>query len=181
QRLAQRVLLLPVEAVAPDIQPQVLGQGVDHRHADAVQAAGNLVAVVVELAAGVQHGEDHLGRRTPLFLVDVDRDAAPVVGHGDRAVLQDPDHDVVGMARQRLVDRVVDHLEHHVVQAGAVVDVADVHDRARAHGLQAPQHGDLGGVIGTGGGAWGLFAHAFAAIGSRAARPFRGATGGGCG
>src|SRR5690606_21988625 len=159
---------------APDVQPQVLGQGVDHRHADAVQAAGNLVTVVVELAAGVQHGKDHLGRRTPLFLVGIDRDAAAVVGHRDRAILQDPHDDLVGVAGQGLVDRVVDHLEHHVVQAGAVMDIADVHAGALAHGLQAPQHGDLAGVVGTGGGTRGLFAHAFAAIGSRAARPCRG-------
>src|SRR5690606_37571427 len=163
QRLAQGVFLLPVETVAPDVQPQVFGQGVDHRHAHAVQAAGNLVAVVVELAAGMQHGEYHLRRRAPLILVDVDRDAAAIVGDGHRVVLQDPHHDVVGVAGQGLVDRVVDHLEHHVVQAGAVMDVADVHARALAHGLQAPQHGDLAGVVSTWGGAGSLFAHAFAA------------------
>src|SRR5690606_27986751 len=174
QRLAQGIFLLPVEAVAPDVQPQVLGQRVDHRHAHAVQAAGNLVAVVVELAAGMEHGEDHLGRRNALLLVDVHRHAAAVVGHGHRAVLEDPHDDVVGMAGQCLVDRVVDHLEHHVVQAGAVVDITDVHARALAYGFQAPQHGDLAGVVAAGG-VRGLFAHAFAAIGSQAARRWRAA------
>src|SRR5690606_27417280 len=172
QRLAQRILLLPVEAVAPDIQPQVLGQRGDHRNAHAVQAAGNLVAVVVELATGVQDGEDHLGRRAPLFLVGIDRDAAAVVGNGDRTILEDPHDDVVGVSGQGLVHRVVDDLEHHVVQAGAVMHVTDVHARALAHGLQAPQHGDLAGVVGTGG-VRSLFAHAFAAIGSQAARQGR--------
>src|SRR5207342_3122057 len=73
QRLTQRVFLTVMAAVAPDIQPQVLGQRVDHRHTHAMQAAGNLVAVVVELAAGMQHGEDHLGRGYAFFLVNVDR------------------------------------------------------------------------------------------------------------
>ena len=50
-------------AVAPDREPQPFGQRVDHRHADAVQAAGDLVAVLVELAAGVQLGHDDLGGR----------------------------------------------------------------------------------------------------------------------
>ena len=164
QRLAQRVFLLVVVAVAPDIQPQVLGQGVDHRHADAVQAAGNLVAVVVELAARVQHGEDHLGRRDAFFLVDVDRDAAAVVRHRDRAVLVQDDVDLGGVAGEGLVDRVVDHLEHHVVQAGAVVHVADVHARTLAHGLQTAQNGDLAGVVGRGGGGGGRGSHAFLAL-----------------
>ena len=92
-----------------------------------MQATGHLVAVVVELTAGVQHGHDDLGRGDALFLVDVDRDAATVVVDRDRTVLVDRHHHIVGMAGQRLVDGVVDHLEHHVVQAGAVVHVADVH------------------------------------------------------
>src|SRR5690606_3601550 len=162
QRLAEGVFLLVVLAVAPDVEPQVLAQRVDHRDAHAVQAAGNLVAVVVELAARVQHREDDLGRRDVFFLVDVDRDAATVVGHRHRTVLVDGDGDVVGMAGQGLVDRVVDHLEHHVVQAGAVMDVADVHAGTLADGLEAAQDGDLAGVVaGVGGlgGAAGVFGH----------------------
>ncbi len=49
------------------------------------------------------------------------------------------DDDVVAVAGQRLVDRVVDDLEHQVVQAGAVGGVADVHAGALAHRLQAFQ------------------------------------------
>ena len=41
--------------------------------------------------------------------------------------------DVVAVAGQSFVDRVVDHLEHHVVQAGAVAGIADVHARPLAH------------------------------------------------
>ena len=42
-----------------------------------------------------------------------------------------------GVAGLRLVDRVVDDLEGHVVQAGAVIGVADVHARPLAHGVEA--------------------------------------------
>ena len=62
-RRAALVALLVDLAVAPDLEVERLGQRVDHRDADAVQAAGDLVAVVVELAAGVQHGQHDLGRR----------------------------------------------------------------------------------------------------------------------
>ena len=157
-RLAKRIFLLVVPAIAPDVQGQLAGQRIDHGDTHAVQAAGDLVAVVVELAAGVQHGEDHLGRGDTLFFVDVDRDAAPVVRHRHRPVFVDGDHDVVGVAGERLVDRVVDHLEHHVVQAGAVVDVADVHAGTLAHGLQAAQDGDLAGIVGSGRGGGGRVA-----------------------
>src|SRR5688572_4601569 len=51
------VALLIHLAVAPDFQIEALRQRVHHRHAHAVQAAGNLVAVVVELAAG--RSEEH--------------------------------------------------------------------------------------------------------------------------
>ena len=46
------------------------------------------------------------------------------------------------MAGERLVDGVVDHLIDHVVEAGAVVRVADIHARTLAHGVEATQHPD---------------------------------------
>ena len=47
----------------------------------------------------------------------------------------------------RLVDRVVDDLEGHVVQAATVVGIADIHARAFAHRVQAAQNGDRGGIV----------------------------------
>ena len=108
-----------------------------------MQAARDLVAVLVELAAGVQLGQRDLGGRAlGLVLVvhlDAGGDAAAVVDHADRVVGVDGDDDVVAVAGQRLVDGVVDHLEHQVVQAGAVGGVADVHAGALAHRFQAFQ------------------------------------------
>ncbi len=57
----------------------------------------------------------------------------------------DGDQDVVAVAGQRFVDGVVHHLEHQVVQAGAIGRVANVHAGALAHGLQAFQ--DLDGAF----------------------------------
>ena len=53
-RLASPVALDVGHAVATDLGGQALAQRVDDAGADAVQAAGDLVGVVVELAAGVQ-------------------------------------------------------------------------------------------------------------------------------
>jgi hypothetical protein len=146
-RHAALVALAPDEVVAVDLQLQPLGEEVDYRHADAVQTAGDFVGVVVELPAGVQLGHDDLGRAAPFFLVDVDRDAAAVVFHGHGVVGVDGDQDAVRVAGQRLVDGVVDHLVHHVVQAGDVIGVADVHAGALAHGVEAFEDLDVLGRV----------------------------------
>ena len=134
-------------AVAPDAQLQRGGQRVDDRHADAVQPARDLVGILVELPAGVQLGHDDLGGRNALLGVDAGRDAAAVVGDRAGAVgIQRHGHQG-GVAAERLVDGVVDHLVDHVMQAGAVVRVADIHARALAHGIEAAQHLDGIGAI----------------------------------
>src|SRR3546814_19882173 len=74
----------------------------------------DLVGVLVELTAGMQLGHDDLRRRHALLAVEVDRDAAAVVRHRDRAVAVQGDPDRVAPAGQRLVDGVVDHLVDHV-------------------------------------------------------------------
>ena len=79
---------------------------------------------------------------TPSSSMDVDRDAAAVVGDGDRAVGVERHRDRVAIAGERLVDGVVDDLVDHVVQARAVIGVADIHARALAHGIEAAQHLD---------------------------------------
>ena len=142
---------LVLDAAAVDGQLQPLGERVDHRDADAVQAAGDLVGVLVELTAGVQLGHDDLGRRDAFALVDVGGDAAAVVGDRGRAVGVEDHLDARRPAGQRLVDGVVHHLVDHVVQARAVIGVADVHARALAHRVEALE--DLDGIRAVVGGA----------------------------
>ena len=112
-----------------------------------MQAAGNLVAVLVELAAGVQTGQHDFGGRHTLFDVHIGRDAAAVVADGDAAVPIERQRTAGGEPGLRFVDGVVDDLERHVVQAGAVIGVADIHARALADGFQALEHGDRRGVV----------------------------------
>src|SRR5690606_3513331 len=123
-------------AVAVHLDDEALRQGVHHRHAHAVEAAGHLVAVSAELAAAVQLGERDLNTGELLLLVDVGGDAAPVVDHPAPAVGQQRDVDAGGVAGHRLVDRVVHHLPHAVVQAGGA-GAADVHAGPLADRLQA--------------------------------------------
>ena len=64
-----------------------------------------------------------------------------------RAVGVERDLDRGGVAGERLVDGVVDDLVDHVVQAGAVIGVADIHARPLAHGVEALQDLDRFGVV----------------------------------
>ena len=139
---------LPVLAVAVHLEDRAGGQRVDHRHAHAVQAAGHLVALAPELAAGVQGGQHDLGRRLLGVLgVRADRDARPVVADPAAAVGQQGDVDPGGPARHGLVDRVVHDLPDQVVQAGRP-GRADVHAGSLAHRLEALEDRDVGLAVG---------------------------------
>ena len=124
-----------LEPVAPDAQHEARRQRIDHGNADPVQAARDLVGVLVEFTARMQLGHDDFGGRHALFVVDAGRNSAPVVGDGARAVGVEGHGHKLRVAGQSLVDGVVDDLIDHVMEAGAVIGVADVHARPLAHGV----------------------------------------------
>ena len=111
-----------------------------------MQATGYLAGVVVELTACVQHGHDDLGCRYAFF-VNIHRNAAAVVAHGDGFIGMDGDGNIAAVAGQRFIDRVIDDFEDHVVQAGAVIGVADIHARALTHGIKTFQYLDARRVV----------------------------------
>ena len=98
-RLTMHVFLLVGLAVAMNGKHQVLGQRINDRNANAVQAPADLVRIVVKFSARVQDGHDDLCRRAPLFRVQVNRDAAPVIADGDRLVGVDRHRNCVAVAR----------------------------------------------------------------------------------
>jgi hypothetical protein len=124
-------------AVAPDRQLEHGGERIDDGDADAVQTARHLVGVLVEFSAGVELGHDDLGRRDAFALVNVGRDAAAVIAHRHRTVRIEADENFGRVAGEHFVDRVVDDLVDHVMQAGTVIGVADVHARPLAHRVEA--------------------------------------------
>ncbi len=138
------VVLLPGVAVAPDLDVEGFGQGVDAGDADAVEAARDFVVGGVEFAAGVEHGEDDLdgGHGDAVDGLVVDGDAAAVVDDGDGVVDVDGDVDAGGVAAERFVDGVVDDFVDEVVQA-LLAGGADVHGGAQADGGEAFEDGDV--------------------------------------
>ena len=82
----------------------------------------------------------------------IDRDAAAVVGDGQKAVGAQFDLDEGGMSRQRLVHGIVDDFGEQMMQR-LFVGAADIHAGTAAYRLQAFQHLDIGrGVAGLGAG-----------------------------
>ena len=141
-----------VLAVAVDLDDQPGGQGVDDRHADAVQAARHLVAAAAELAAAVQLGQGDLDAGQLLLGIDVRRDPPAVVDDSAAAVGEQGDVDAGAEPGHGLVHRVVHDLPHQVVQAVGT-GRADVHPGPLADRLQALQDGHVPGAVaaGTGG------------------------------
>ncbi len=102
-----------------------------------MQPARDFVGILVEFAAGMELGHDDLGGRHPFAFVDVGRDAAAIIAYGAGTVRIERDDHFLGEARERFVDGVVHHLVDHVMEAGAVVGVADIHARPLAHRVEA--------------------------------------------
>ena len=98
-----------------DLEP--LRQGVDHGDADAVQAAGGLIDLRIELAARMQRGENHFERGLVReFRMRIHGDAASVVGYGQKTLGIKLDIDEAGMAGHGLVHGVVDDFGEEMVQ-----------------------------------------------------------------
>src|ERR1700690_1251270 len=92
----------------------------------------------------MQFGHNDLCGRAPLFVVRMysGGNAAAVVGDADRVVGMYRYRDVVAITGQSLVDGIVHDFEHHVMQAGAIGGVADVHAGTLAHRIQTLEHLD---------------------------------------
>jgi len=73
--------------------------------------------------------------------------AAPVVGDGAGPVRVERHRHQRREAGERFVDRVVDDLVDHVMQARAVIGVADIHAGALAHRVEATQDLDAVGAV----------------------------------
>ena len=112
----------------------MLAQRVHHGRAHAVQTAGDLVAAAAKLAARVQYCQTDLHCGTAHLGMDAHGEAASVVLDRYAAVLVQGDVDLLAVARQRLVNRVVHNFIHKMMKAPGVGG-ADIHTRALADGL----------------------------------------------
>ena len=88
----------------------------------------------------MQFSQRYFGSRTlRLVLVihfDAGRNTTTVVSDTDRVVGVNGNDDVITVARQSFVNRVVNHLKNKVVQTGSVRSVANVHARPFTNSFQ---------------------------------------------
>jgi hypothetical protein len=106
--LAPLIGLAEVEAVPFDLDLQAFAQRVDHRGSHAVQAAGHLVGVVVELASGVKRGENHLQRAFAGLGMQVHWDAPAIVADRKGAPVGfQLHHDPAGVAVHNFINGIV--------------------------------------------------------------------------
>src|SRR5690554_7896809 len=106
-----------------------------------------LAGSAVEHTNGVQNRHDTLGPRYYFFFMDIHRDTTAVILDRDGLIGVDDHADFRAVTRQSLVDGVIHQFKDHVVQAGAIVGIADVHARALAHRIQSLKDFDTGGTV----------------------------------
>src|SRR5690242_19884687 len=84
----------------------------------------------------MQDGHDDFQRGPSGLRLDIYGDTIAVVADRHARIRMDGDYDRVAPASQGLVDRVVDHFIHEVVEA-ALIRTADIHAGAPTYGLEA--------------------------------------------
>ena len=105
-----------------------------------MQAAGGRVGAAAELTAGMELGENHFDARESGLRLDVHRDAAAVVVDFHGAVGMQEDLDRLAVARQCLIDGVVDDLPK-TVHESTRIGGTDVHARTFTYRLEPFQDG----------------------------------------
>ena len=145
-RHAVRVLLAPHVTVTLNFDLEALRKRVHDGRAHAVQTARDRVAAATELAARVEHRQHELNGGLLLGGVHRHGNTATIVDHAHAAVLEDVHGDLTRVARERLINRVVDDFVHEVVQA-ALASRTDVHAWAFTNRLEAFEDGDVRGVV----------------------------------
>ena len=103
-RLALGIFLHVDFPSASNLGAQIVGQGVDAAHTDAMQTARHLIGTFVELTAGMEHCENHLKGTLMLLLVHVHGDTAAVVHNGDGVILVDCYFNMSAESGESLVD-----------------------------------------------------------------------------
>ncbi len=128
---------------APDPDFEVFRQGVDDRHADAVQTAGILVLLVGEFAARVEPGQNQLDTWHLFFGMNIDGHPATVIGNFERAVPIERDVDLLRMSGNSLIDAVINDFVREMIWPGSV----GIHARSTANRIETAQDLNVGRTI----------------------------------
>ena len=139
---------LPVQQlVARDFHFEAFRQRVDDGNADPMQAARGLIGFLIEFAARMQRGHDDFERRfLGKFRMRIDRNAAPIVGDGEKPGGLEADIDERGVAGDGLVHGIVEGFREKMMKR-RLVGAADIHAWPPADGFEPFEHLDRGGGV----------------------------------
>ena len=114
-----------------------------------MQTTGYLVGVIVKLTACVKFSHDNFSGGALEFVIffDIGRNASTVIDHTDGIIRMNSDGDLITVTRQRLVNRVINHLKNHVMKPGAITGVTDVHAGAFSYRFKTLEYLDTVGVV----------------------------------
>jgi hypothetical protein len=99
-----------------------------------MQASGDFVAATAEFTASVQGGHNNLKGRHFFLWMNVYRNTAPIIYHGNTAVWMDGDFYTVANPSQGFIDRIIYHLVNQVMERFKVC-TADIHTWSPAYSL----------------------------------------------
>src|SRR5208283_2921548 len=112
----------------------------------AMEPTRKFVRPLPEFTARMQVGEDELNRRHLKFRMHFDRNSAPIVANGDRAVDMDSYIDARAKPGEMFVNRVIENLKNAVVQA-ALIRISNVHSGPFSNRLQALEFVNLRSAV----------------------------------
>src|SRR5690606_20025694 len=101
-----------------DGQLQLAGQSIHYRHAYTMQTAGNFIAIVIKLTTSMQNGQNYFGSGHPFFWMDIRWNTTAIIRNRDRFIFVNSHDNFITMTGQCFINRVIDYLENHMMQAG---------------------------------------------------------------
>ncbi|MPM11774.1 hypothetical protein SDC9_58125 [bioreactor metagenome] len=111
-----------------------------------MQTAGYFIASAAKFTACVKNSEDCFYSGTTGIGLDIDRNAASVIGYGDTVVLFDRNLYLCRKTGQRFIDGIIHDFPDQMVQTRAT-GRANVHSGTFADCFQSFQNLDLTGII----------------------------------
>ena len=138
------IFLSPSEAITTYLSLSPLAQEVHNGNTNTVQTAGGLIGTFFKFSTKFQHGH-HAFKRADLtvqffrqLLVSGDRDPTPIVFNCHTTVSVHGHRHHFGEISHRLINGIIDHLIHQVVQS-STGSITDIHTRPLTHMLEVRQ------------------------------------------
>ena len=146
QRMSAFIFLLIDFSVTENLRSHVCGQGVHTRYTYTVQTSGYFVRSLIELTAGMQYGHDNFQGWLLLFFVKINRNTTSVILYSDGIIFVDGYFNVVAIAGECFVDRVIHNFINQVVKSFRT-NVTNIHRGTLSNSFQTFQNLDVLGWI----------------------------------